>query len=111
MVKGSKTLPPLGSDGTPLLPLQLLDVMAGDGKLKSGGGVSGTLQEREEHACWLDVLRPWKDQDTAAEELTSAWRRWGSAFSGQSSDERSTCDEHKEKEKRRLQQGDDSPLH
>lgn len=109
MFRGSETLPPLGSDGTPLLPLQLLDVMAGDGILKSGGGVSGTLQEREEHACWLDVLGPWKDQETAAEELTSAWRRWGSAFSGQSSDERSTSDEHKKRSVDRKREASTAP--
>lgn len=55
MFRGNDTLlpPPLGSDGN---PLPLLDVMAGDGMLNSGGGVSGTLQEREEHASCLDVL-------------------------------------------------------
>lgn len=53
MFRGSDTLPLPGSDGN---PLPLLDVMAGDGMLNSGGGVSGTLEEREERACLMDLL-------------------------------------------------------
>lgn len=46
MARGSDALPPPppGSDSNPLL-LQLFDVMAGDGMLDSGDGVSDTLEE------------------------------------------------------------------
>lgn len=82
MFRGSDTLLMLGSDSNPL-PMQLLDVMAGDGMLNSGGGVSGTLQAWEEHLVWMCLV--YKRDQVAADGLTSAWRRSGLAFYGQSS--------------------------
>lgn len=58
MATGSDALPlplPPGSDSNPLL-LQLFDVMAGDGMLDSGDGVSDTLEEWQEHgACFFFI--------------------------------------------------------
>lgn len=54
MATGSDALPPPppGSDSNPLLLLlQLFDVMAGDGMLDSGDGVSDTLEEWQEHGA------------------------------------------------------------
>lgn len=61
MAKGSDTVLLvllLGSSGNPL-PLQLLDVMAGDGMLDSGDGVSDTLGVKTVGLCvfWAELLK------------------------------------------------------
>lgn len=92
MVRGSDTL--LGSDGNPL-PLLLLDAMAGDGMLNSGGGVSGTLEEWEEHAPCLNLLRLWKEVTGGSPgthlgvETVALGVLWPEFW------KRPTCDEHR----------------
>lgn len=68
MVRGIDTPTLLGSEGNPLP----LDAMAGDGTLNSGGEVSGTLEERDEHVL---IRSAWSSEGrTGRQPRNLPWR-------------------------------------